>query len=83
MSWIQLLAQNDGEPVFYLFGLLVFLLGLALAAAALVLWIWALVDAIKNPRLADNERLIWVLVIVLTNWIGAIIYLVVGRKKAA
>ena len=49
--------------------------------AALGFWIWALVDAIKNPRLNDNERLIWIIVILLTSWLGALIYIIVGRKK--
>jgi hypothetical protein len=59
-----------------------FALGALLVSLMLVmLWIFALVDAIKNPALDNNERLIWVLVIVLTNWIGALIYLIVGRKR--
>lgn len=49
--------------------------------AVLAFWIWALIDAIKNPRLTDNERLIWIIVILLTSWLGALIYLIVGRKK--
>ncbi len=49
--------------------------------AVLAFWIWTLVDAIKNPRLTDNERLIWILVIVLASWLGALIYLLAGRKK--
>lgn len=57
--------------------LVVALIGFALLA----FWIWALVDAIKNPRLTDNERLIWILVIVLAQGLGAIIYLLAGRKK--
>ncbi len=52
-----------------------------IAIAVLAFWIWALVDAIKNPRLTDNERLIWIIVILLTSWVGALIYLIVGRKK--
>ncbi|MFN0020444.1 MAG: PLDc N-terminal domain-containing protein [Pirellulaceae bacterium] len=49
--------------------------------ALLAFWIWALIDAIKNPRLTDNERLIWIIVILLTSWLGALIYIIVGRKK--
>ena len=49
--------------------------------AVLAFWIWALIDAIKNPRLTDNERIIWIIVILLTSWLGALIYLIVGRKK--
>jgi hypothetical protein len=75
-TW-QLLAQGEGQS-----GIAMFALGALLVSLMLVmLWIFALVDAIKNPALDNNERLIWVLVIVLTNWIGALIYLIVGRKR--
>jgi hypothetical protein len=59
-------------------GVLILLVVLALAA----LWIWALVDAIRVPDDADyraGTKLIWVLVIVLTGFIGAAVYLAVGR----
>jgi hypothetical protein len=54
--------------------------------AGVVLWIWALVDVIKVPdesMFQSGSRLIWVLVIVLAGFIGAIIYLVVGRPSQA
>lgn len=56
------------------------------AVAGLILWIWALVDAIRVPdesMFQSGNRLIWVIVIVLTGFIGAIIYLVVGRPTDA
>lgn len=59
-------------------GVLILLVVLALAA----LWIWALVDAIRVPDDADyraGTKLIWVLVIALTGFIGAAVYLAVGR----
>jgi hypothetical protein len=59
-------------------GVLILLVVLALAA----LWIWALVDAIRVPDDADyraGTKLVWVLVIVLTGFIGAAVYLAVGR----
>jgi hypothetical protein len=46
------------------------------------LWIWTLVDAIRVPDDAHyraGTKLIWVLVIVLTGFIGAAVYLAVGR----
>lgn len=59
-------------------GVLILLVVLALVA----LWIWALVDAIRVPDDAHyraGTKLIWVLVIVLTGFIGAAVYLAVGR----
>ena len=57
---------------------LILLVILALAA----LWVWALVDAIRVPDDRDyraGTKLIWILVIVLTGFIGAAVYLAVGR----
>jgi hypothetical protein len=59
-------------------GVLILLLVLALVA----LWIWALVDAIRVPDDAHyraGTKLVWVLVIALTGFIGAAVYLAVGR----
>jgi len=49
----------------------------------LVFWIWMLIDCIRNKRLSDNERVVWTLVIVFTHALGAIIYLLAGRKSTA
>ncbi|MBI3878493.1 MAG: PLDc_N domain-containing protein [Verrucomicrobia bacterium] len=48
--------------------------------ALLAFWVWMLVDCIRNPRLTDQQRLIWVPVIVFTHWLGALIYLLAGRN---
>jgi hypothetical protein len=74
-----LVAQNAGD-FFVGFGILwvfMFLLGIA----ALVVWIWALIDAIQNPALDSTMRIVWILVIVFTQILGAIIYLAVGRSR--
>jgi hypothetical protein len=52
-----------------LFGLLTF-----------IFWVWMLIDAIKNPRLDGNKRIIWVLVIIFLPCIGSLIYYFVGRS---
>jgi uncharacterized membrane protein len=60
------------------FVLIVFVFGIG----GLVLMIYALVDAVRMPNDASfktGTQLVWVLVIVLTSGIGALIYLIVGR----
>ncbi len=54
------------------------LVGLAL----LVFWVWALVDCIRREFPGQNDKLIWILVIVLVGWLGALIYLFAGRPKS-
>ncbi len=54
--------------------------------AFLALWIWALVDCIRVPDdryFKSGTKVIWVIVIVLLGFIGAIIYLLAGRPDAA
>jgi len=62
--------------IFILVGLLAALLPLAL----LVFWIWMLVDCVSNKNLPDIQRVIWILLMVTTNIIGALIYFFVGRS---
>ena len=52
-----------------------------LALLAFAFWIWMLVHAITNNGLTDFEKLIWVIVILFTHFIGAVIYFFVGRPK--
>ncbi|MBM4019284.1 MAG: PLDc_N domain-containing protein [Planctomycetes bacterium] len=49
--------------------------------AAFAFWLWMLIDAISRAPSAGNTKLIWILVIVLTGIIGALIYFFVQRPK--
>ena len=68
-----------GGPLLLL--LLIFFFFLPLGLALLAFWIWMLIDAIQNKGLTDNERIVWVLVVVLLHWLGALIYFLVGHPK--
>jgi|MudIll2142460700_1097286.scaffolds.fasta_scaffold547290_2 hypothetical protein len=59
--------------------LILFVLPLMLASFAF--WIWMLIHAIQNKGLTDTEKIIWVLVIALLHFLGALIYFFVGRPK--
>ena len=52
-----------------------------LMLGAMVLWVCALVDVLKKEFPGENEKLMWILIIVLTGWIGALIYWFIGREK--
>ncbi len=69
------------EQSFALIPILFTLLFGCLGLAGLVLWIWALVDCLTKEPSEGNDKLIWVLVIVLLNWLGALIYLCVRRPQ--
>lgn len=48
-------------------------------------WVWMLVDAIRVPDggYRAGDKIVWVIVIVLTGWLGALIYHFVGRPRTA
>ena len=51
------------------------------ALAAFAFWLWMLIDCATKCPSADNKKLIWILVIIFTHAIGAIIYYFVQRPK--
>ncbi|QDT94327.1 PLDc N-terminal domain-containing protein [Gimesia algae] len=64
-----------------LLGLLFFLISMALSLLLFVLWIWMLIDCVKYEPSTGNDKIIWVLVIVLLNGIGALLYYFIRRPE--
>ncbi len=57
------------------------MLFIPLGVLAMVFWVTMLIDcAIKEPR-AGNDKVVWVIIIVFTQLIGAAIYLFVRRPQ--
>ena len=63
------------------FVLLIVLLWLLFVAGFLTLWIWTLIDCIRNEPAEGNDRIVWVVVIAVANWVGALIYLIVRQPQ--
>ncbi|MEA2036707.1 MAG: PspC domain-containing protein [Nanoarchaeota archaeon] len=58
-----------------LFYPLAFVFASQFLVVALIFWIWMLVDCIKSD-LRDNDKLIWILIILFSYVIGALVYLI-------
>ncbi len=61
------------------FGLLCFLFPLLLGVLGTVFWIWMLVDCLIKESSEGNDKIIWALVILLTHFLGALIYYIARR----
>ena len=61
--------------------LLVFLMILSIGIGGTVLWVWMLVDCATKEPSEGNDKIVWILVIVFTHFIGALIYLLARRPK--
>lgn len=62
-----------------LFPLTLLMFGFGIASFAF--WVWMLVDCATKEPAEGNDKLIWILVIVFTNLIGALIYFLVRRPE--
>lgn len=45
----------------------------------LIFWIWMIVDCIKRRFVKDGEKVLWIIIIIIGGWIGALVYLVMIR----
>ncbi len=58
-------------------------IGVLLLVAVILLvtafWIWMIVDCVKRDFKNENEKIVWILVIVLASWIGALVYYLAVR----
>ena len=69
-------------PVFGvgLFALVVLLVA-GVGVLGTIFWIWMLVDCATKEPSEGNDKLIWILIIVFTHLLGALIYFFVRRPQ--
>jgi len=60
---------------------LFFLAMITLALAGTVLWIWMLIDCATNEPSEGSDKIVWILVILFTHGLGALIYLLARRPE--
>lgn len=46
----------------------------------LCIFLFTIYHAINNPNLTSNERIIWILIILLANVLGTLAYWIFGKK---
>jgi TRAP-type C4-dicarboxylate transport system permease large subunit len=55
--------------------------GMCFALVLSIFWIWMLADCLINESSQGNAKIIWTLVILLTYFLGALLYLVIRRPQ--
>ena len=76
-----MMTSDPSHILIGLLPLLFLLLGVAISLCLLAFWLWMLIDCLKNEKNEENQKLVWALVIILTNWIGALIYFFIRRNE--
>lgn len=47
------------------------------------LWLWALIDVLRRDFKNPNDKILWIVLIIIIPWIGSIVYLAAGRKNGS
>lgn len=55
--------------------------GSVVILAGTVFWIWMLVDCAMNESSKGNDKIVWVVIILFTHFIGALIYFFARRPR--
>ncbi|MDK2973406.1 MAG: hypothetical protein PWP23_3161 [Candidatus Sumerlaeota bacterium] len=80
---LQQYSQNTsggGDVAFGgLFMLCCMVFSFVIGIASLVFWIWMLVDCATKEPSTGNDKLIWILVIIFLQGIGALLYFFIRR----
>ena len=65
----------------FIFMMLFFVSIFAIAVLAIIFWIFMLVDAARRNFKDENDKVVWILIVVLLGLLGAIIYYFVIKIK--
>lgn len=60
---------------------LVTLIVLSVILAGFIFWVWVIVDCATKEPSEGNDRIVWILIILFTHIIGALIYYFVRRPE--
>lgn len=73
-QWVQSFAGffGGGLGIILLFGC---------SFAPFIFWMWMLVDCITNEPTNTNDKIIWIVVMLFTNFIGAFLYYIIRRPE--
>lgn len=64
-----------------IFIVLFYLVIFSVAILGGIFWIWMIIDCATNEPSEGNDKVIWILVVILAGWIGAAIYYFVRRPE--
>ena len=63
------------------FFLLAFVLVFGIGIGGTVLWIWMLIDCATNEPSEGSDKVVWILIILFTHVLGALVYLLARRPE--
>ncbi|MBV9689397.1 MAG: PLDc_N domain-containing protein [Ktedonobacteraceae bacterium] len=60
---------------------LIFIFFFVIAILGTIFWIWMLIDCATKEPAEGSNKIVWILIILFTHFIGALIYYIVRRPE--
>lgn len=61
--------------------LLILLVMTTFGTMGTIFWVWSLIDCATKEPSEGNEKVIWILIILFTHFLGALLYTLIRRPK--
>ena len=61
--------------------IVIILLFVGIGGLGTVFWVWMLIDCATKESDEGSDKIVWILVIIFTHLLGALIYFIVRRPK--
>lgn len=61
--------------------IIVVFFAMLLGLATTIVWVLAIIEIVRSDFGDKDERIIWLLLVILLPFIGTVLYLMIGRKK--
>lgn len=74
-------TRRVNRPLSSIVGLVFFLFFGAIGVGGTILWVWMLIDCATKEPSEGNDKVVWLLVILFTHFIGGLIYFFVRRPQ--
>ena len=84
-GWTLLLAQDEAAAAAAsgFMGLIccIWVVAALVGIASFAIWVWMLIDCITNEPSEGNDKVIWLLIILLLHGLGAVLYYFIRRPQ--
>ncbi len=84
-GWTLLLAQDEAAAAaatgFMGLFCCIWVFAALVGIASFAIWVWMLIDCITNEPSEGNDKVIWLLIILLLHGLGAVLYYFIRRPQ--
>ena len=78
------MINSDSFPILTILSVIIVLAFLAFGVLGFIFWLLMLIDCAKRNfgENQESEKIVWILIVIFTNWLGAILYYFIIKRPS-